>query len=305
MEQDDRPVLVTGASGSTGRELLEALAGRGVRVRAMMRRMPARDSLPPGAKVVLADFDDAASLTRALAGVGKVYLVTPSSERAAEQQARFADLAAQAGVEHLVVLSQLAAAPDSPVRFLRYHAEVEQHVRCLGIGYTFLRPNLFFQGLLAFTGQIAAQGQFAAPIGDAKVSAIDVRDIAAVAAVALSEPGHEGQTYTLTGPDAITHHDMAASLTAALGRTITFADAPPGDFATALNGILPRWQVEGLLEDYAHYSRGEAAEVTTTVSDVTGRPARDFSQFARDFASVLVVAGRPRVSNSAARPAGR
>jgi uncharacterized protein YbjT (DUF2867 family) len=271
----------------------------------MMRRIPARDSLPPGAKVVLADFDDAASLTRALAGVGKVYLVTPSSERAAEQQARFADLAAQAGVEHLVVLSQLAAAPDSPVRFLRYHAEVEQHVRCLGIGYTLLRPNLFFQGLLAFTGQIAAQGQFAAPIGDAKVSAIDVRDIAAVAAVALSEPGHEGQTYTLTGPDAITHHDMAASLTAAFGRTITFADAPPGAFATALNGILPRWQVEGLLEDYAHYSRGEAAEVTTTVSDVTGRPARDFSQFARDFASVLVGHGRPRVSSPAARPAGR
>jgi uncharacterized protein YbjT (DUF2867 family) len=281
------PGLVCGATGSTGRAVLNALVGRGVPVRAMVRgdRDPA--GLPAGVQVAVADFDDAASVAAALHGAAQAYLVTPSSERAGEQQRRFADLAAQAGVRHLVVLSQLAASEDSPVRFLRYHAEVEEHVRGLGIGYTFLRPNLLFQGLLAFAKVIAARGQFSAPIGDAKVSAIDVRDIAAVAAVALTEDGHEGATYTLTGPAAISHHDIATALSSALGRDVAFSDATPEAFAASLHGILPRWQIGGLLEDYAHYRRGEAAEVTPAVADITGRPPRDIGEFARDYAAAF------------------
>jgi uncharacterized protein YbjT (DUF2867 family) len=253
----------------------------------MVRQEKDSGGLPAGVQVAVADFDDAQSVAAALRGAGRAYLVSPSSERAGEQQRRFADLAAEAGIGHLVVLSQLAASEDSPVRFLRYHADVEEHVRGLGIGYTFLRPNLFFQGLLAFAGAITAQSRFSAPIGDAKVSAIDVRDIAAVAAAALTEAGHEGATYTLTGPAAITHHDIAAALSSALGRDITFNDAAPEAFATSLHGILPPWQVDGLLEDYAHYRRGEAAEVTTTVADITGQPARDIGQFARDYATAF------------------
>jgi uncharacterized protein YbjT (DUF2867 family) len=181
--------------------------------------------------VVVADFDDPASIAAALHGARRAYLVTPSSERAEAQQRRFADLAVQAGVGHLVVLSQLGADEQSPVRFLRYHAAVERHIRDLGIAYTFLRPNLFFQGLLAFAATIAADGRFYAPIGDATISAVDVRDIAAVAAAALTEPGHDGATYTLTGPAPITHAEIAGALTSALGRDITFIDVPPDVFA--------------------------------------------------------------------------
>jgi NmrA-like family len=159
-----------------------------------------RGRLPAGVEVTVGDFDDPASLAAALRGAGRAYLVTPSSQRAEAQQRRFADLAVQAGVGHLVALSQLGADEHSPVRFLRYHAAVEHHIRDLGTGYTFLRPNLFFQGLLAFARTIAADGRFYAPIGAATVSAVDVRDIAAVAAAALTETGHDGATYTLTGP---------------------------------------------------------------------------------------------------------
>jgi uncharacterized protein YbjT (DUF2867 family) len=287
MDRGDGLVLVTGATGSTGKALVEALTGRGAPVRAMVRRETDREGLPAGADAAVADFDDAESVAAALRGAAKAYLVTPSSERAGQQQRRFADLAAQADIGHLVVLSQLGADEGSPVRFLRYHADVENHVRRLGIGYTFLRPNLFFQGLLAFAGLISAESRFYAPIGDAKVSAIDVRDIAMVAAVTLTEAGHEGATYTLTGPAAVTHDDIAAALTSALGRHIAFADAPPEAFAASLRGILPPWQVDGLLEDYAHYRRGEAAEVTTTVAEVTGQPPRDIGQFARDYAAAF------------------
>jgi uncharacterized protein YbjT (DUF2867 family) len=277
-------VLVTGAAGNTGRAVVDALVRRDVPVRAMVRKEADRGKLPAGVQAVIADFDDPASIAAALAGVGRAYLVTPSSERAEEQQRRFADLAAKGGTRQLVVLSQLSADEHSPVRFLRYHAAVEQHVRGLGIPYTFLRPNLFFQGLLAFARPIAAEGRFYAPIGDARVSAVDVRDIGTVAAVALTEPGHEGATYTLTGPAAITHAQIAEALAGALGRQMTFVDVTPSAFAEGLRGILPPWQVDGLLEDYAHYRRGEAAAVSSAITKTTGTPPRDVAQFARDYA---------------------
>ena len=288
MSLGGKPILVTGATGNTGSALVELLTRRGLPVRVMVRHpaAAARFAATP-VQVAVADFDDAASLAAAVAGVGRAYLVTPSSEQAEAQQVRFAELAAAFGVEQLVVLSQLGADETSPVRFLRWHAAVERRVRELGIGSTFLRPNLYFQGLLVFASSIATEGRFFAPIGDARVSAVDVRDIAAVAAVALTEPGHAGRTYTITGPAAITHAEIAAALSAAIGREITFVDAPPEVFAESLRRVLPLWRVGGLLEDYAHYARGEATAVYPTVAEVTGRPPRDIGQFARDYANAF------------------
>src|SRR5262245_43604807 len=183
---------------------------------------------------VVADFDDRTSLEAALNGVTRAYLVTPASAAAQEQQVRFAELAAQAGVRQIVLLSQYASDENSPVRFLRYHAAVERRIRELGVGFTFLRPNLFFQGLFAFAGMIASEGRFYAPIGDARVSAVDVRDIAAVAVAALTETGHDGTTYTITGPAAITHAEIAEAISAATGRRIEFVDVAPDAFRGAL-----------------------------------------------------------------------
>jgi uncharacterized protein YbjT (DUF2867 family) len=291
MKQQASPILVTGATGNTGRAVVDALIERGAPVRAMARTEADRGKLPAGVDVVVADFDETAAVAAALDGVERAYLVTPSSEQAGAQQKQFADLAAKARTRHLVVLSQLGSGEHSPVRFLRYHAAVEQHVRDLGIGYTFLRPNLYFQGLLTFAGPISASGKFFAPIGDARVSAVDVRDIGAVAAVALTEAGHEGATYTLTGPEAITHSQMAGALTAALGRAVTFVDVPPEAFAASIRDLLPPWQVDGLLEDYAHYRRGEAAAVSPAIADITGTAPRGIEQFARDYAPAFGGAG--------------
>lgn len=295
------PILVTGATGNTGSAILTRLIERGAKVRAMIRRSADVAKLPAGITPVIANFEDPDSMAAALRGVGRAYLVTPSSERAQQQQLRFVDLAAKAGVRRLVVLSQLAADERSPVRFLRYHAAVERHVADLGLDYTFLRPNLFFQGLLAFAGSIASENRFFAPIGDAAVSAVDVRDIAAVAAAALTESGHERRTYTLTGPRAVTHGEIAAALTAALGRTITFVDVAPDDFARGLANILPPWQIEGLLEDYAHYRRGEASATSDAVQKITGSPPIGIEKFASDYAAQFVSARAPSGSSSSAR----
>jgi uncharacterized protein YbjT (DUF2867 family) len=188
-----------------------------------------------------------------------------------------------------VKLSQFAADEGSPVRFLRYHAAVERRIRELGIGFTFLRPNLYFQGLLAFQSMIAKDGHFVAPIGEARVSAVDVRDIAAVAAVALTERGHEGKTYTITGPAAVTHTEMAGAIGDAIGRHVAFVDVPPQAFAGALSAAgVPPWQVDGLTEDYAHYARGEAEAISPHVREVAGVDPRDIRTFAKDYARAFV-----------------
>ncbi|PWV55355.1 SDR family oxidoreductase [Nocardiopsis sp. L17-MgMaSL7] len=271
-------VLVTGATGTVGSALLPALKARGATVRAMIR---SPFKAMPGVENVVADLRDPEALTAALKGVDAAFLNSPSDEDAAELQMRFADLAHKADVNRLVVLSQYEARTDSPVRFLRWHAEVEAHVRGLGLDHTVLRPNLYMQSLLGFAGTIA-QGLLAAPIGDAAVSVVDTRDVAATAAAVLTSQGHTGRTYTLTGPRAVTHEQIAQALSKATGQAIDFEDVPPGQFVSALTGMIPPWQLRGLVEDYAHYARGEAAEVHTSVTDLTGAPARDIADFAHD-----------------------
>jgi len=282
-------ILVTGATGNTGSTVLQELEKRGAFVRAMVRSSKDASRLPKtSATVVVGNFDDPRSLEAALEGVTRAYLVTPSSPEAEAQQVRFAELASAAGVARLVKLSQLAAEESSPVRFLRYHAAVERRIRELGIGFTFLRPNLYFQGLLAFQSMIAAAGHFVAPIGDARISAVDVRDIAAVAAIALTEEGHAGKTYTITGPAAVTHTEIASAISNAIGRPVAFVDVAPDVFAGALKAAgVPSWQVDGVVEDYAHYARGEAAAISPHVRDVTGVDPRDVERFARDYASAF------------------
>jgi uncharacterized protein YbjT (DUF2867 family) len=115
----------------------------------------------------------------------------------------------------------------------------------------------------------------------------DERAVAAVACAALTEPGHEGWTYTITGPEAVTHAQIALASGAAVGKDVAFVDVPTEAFAGALKGVLPEWQLSGLLEDYAHYARGEASAVLPTVKEVTGREPRDAATFARDNAAAF------------------
>ena len=285
-------ILVTGSTGANGAELCAALSKAGVAARAMVRSPEAegaqRLAALPHVELIAGDFDDPASLAKALDGVDRAFLLTPSTERAEEQQMRFVDAARAAGVRRIVKLSQFAADLTSPVRFLRYHAAVEAAIRASGMAWTFLRPNLFMQGLLGFAPAIRAGGGIAAPIGDARISVVDIRDIAAVAAAALTGDGYAGATYSLTGPESLTHPNMAARLTNALGRTVPFKEVTPDEMRDQLVQTgMNRWQADGLIEDYAHYARGEAEEVTNGVRAATGKPPRDFDSFAQDNAAAF------------------
>jgi uncharacterized protein YbjT (DUF2867 family) len=285
-------ILVTGATGKNGVEIIKRLSGKGKSVRAMVHSLNGFPSNTPNVEFLAADFDDAASLRKVLDGVDRAFLVTNSSERVEERQLRFVDVARDAGVKHIVYLSQLHAAKDSPLRFLRYHAVVEEALRSSGMAYTNLRPNLYMQGLLMIGRSIASEGRFFAPAGECRVSVVDVRDIAAVAGAALTESGHEAKTYDLTGPEALTHAEMATKLSEALNRPVTFVDVPEQAMREALRGFhMPDWQADGLIEDYAHYRRGEACEISSAIEDVTGFAPYPFSAFAHHYRDAFLNSG--------------
>jgi uncharacterized protein YbjT (DUF2867 family) len=284
-------ILVTGATGKNGLEIIKRLSGRQERIRAMVRKLSdaAKFTPRPNLEFVEADFDDAASLRKALSGVQRAFLVTNSSEKVEERQLRFLQTARESGVKHVVYLSQLHASSDSPLRFLRYHAAVESALRTSGMSYTNLRPNLYMQGLLMIGKTIASEGRLMAPAGNARVSVVDVRDVAAVAVVALTNAGNEGKTYDLTGPEALTHAQMAEQVSRALNRPVTFVDLAEKAFREGLRTLhMPDWQADGLVEDFAHYRRGEAADISSAVKDVTGTAPHPFSVFARDYEAAFL-----------------
>lgn len=283
-------ILVTGATGNIGGELVTQLTAHKIPFRAMVRHAKDVEALSQieGVEAVFGDFDDENTVADALQGIERAFLLTPSTERAEIQQKTFVDLAGRAGVKHIVKQSQWAADANSPVRFLRYHAAVEEKIQASGLAYTILRPNLFMQGLLGFRDPIIQQDKFFAAVGEAKISVVDTRDIAAVAAAALTDRGHTGKIYNLTGPEALSHAEMAEKLSAALGRPIEFVDVPPEAMHDTLLQVgFPIWQAGGLIEDYAHYARGEAAVVSGDTEEATGRAPRSFGVFARDYASAF------------------
>ena len=282
-------ILITGATGTVGSEVVTRLSAHGIPVRAVTRDPRKADAQRlPHVHVVQGDFEDVDSMRRACAGVDRAFLVTNSTERTEHQQIAFTHAAHQSGVRHIVKLSQLHADTRSPGRFLRYHAAVEAVMQASGLTFTFLRPNLYMQGLLHFRQSIQAQHAFFAAAGGTRISAVDVRDLADVAVAALTTAQHDNQSYALTGPEALTFAEMAHQLSRAVGRTITFVDVPPAAMRGALaEQGFPAWQADGLLEEFAMYRRGEAAGVAPGVRDVLGRPPRAFATFARDYAPLF------------------
>ncbi|MDJ1486301.1 SDR family oxidoreductase [Cytophagaceae bacterium YF14B1] len=279
-------LLITGATGSVGTQLVKKLVSRNVSFRALVRSKEQGDLMAglSQAEMAVGNLSDNESLFKALQGIEKAFLLTNSSEHAEQLQLNFVNQAYKAGVKHIVKLSQLAADQDSPVRFLRYHAVVENRIKELGMDYTFLRANLFMQGFAAFSHYIKYEGKFYGSLGSAAVSAVDIRDIAEIAAKALTEPSHEKKTYTITGQEALTHFQMAEIFSRVLGTKITYVDMSPEQMQGALTVAgFPEWQIGGLIEDYAHYARGEASQVFTTVNDITGHAPIRFEQFVSDY----------------------
>lgn len=280
-------ILVTGATGTNGSELIRQLTAANVPVRALVRDLAKAQKIAgSGVELVEGDFDRPQTLDAALAGVEKAFLLPPFVADAVELQRNFIAAAQRAGVRHVVKLSVMGADIDSPIVLGRWHGEAERILRNSGLQWTLLRPNGFMQNLLAFAPGIAADGNFYQPAEQARISFVDVRDIATVAAKSLSEEGHEGKTHKLTGPAAVSFSEVAKALSQATGKTVTYVPVTPERFRVSMAGN-PSWMVDSLDELYGIYRAGYAESVTDTVERVTGRPATSIQQFAHDHAAAF------------------
>jgi uncharacterized protein YbjT (DUF2867 family) len=223
-----------------------------------------------------------------MVGIEKMFLLCPVHPRQVELEANAIDAARAADIERIVKLSVINASIGSAVPLERWHAEAERRIEASGVPYTFLRPNMFMQELLRQADSIRARGEFFLPLGGARVSLTDVRDIAAVAATVLTQPAHAGNTYTVTGPQFLSFDDVAAALSSALGRPVRYVPVPMDVFKSAFTSSgAPQWLADVVGDLYASIAAGNNATVTGEVARVTGKPARTFAAFAREHAGML------------------
>jgi len=275
-------ILVTGATGKVGTELIKELRTRGAAFRALAHSDTSAEQLnAQGINIVRGDFAQPEQLQSALQGIERLFLLTPSSPAQTEWEGALATAAQAAGVQHIVKLSVLAAERAPEVTLLRWHGESEERIKASGVPYTFLRPNSFMQNIVPLYAQsIAHQSALFVPAADAHISHIDTRDIAAVAATVLTESGYFNQAYDLTGSESLSYAHIADKFSTLLDKPVQYVPVSDEDARQAmLAGGIPPWYVENLLELFRFYREGQAANVSDAIQQLTGRAPRTLDAY--------------------------
>jgi uncharacterized protein YbjT (DUF2867 family) len=268
-------IAVTGATGELGGRVARELSSRGLEQRLIVRD-PARAPKLPGAAVVTASYEDSETMARALEGASTLFLVSGhedpdriSLHRKAIEGARLA------GVERIVYTSFMGAAPNATFPYARDHGATEQAVREAGISLTSMRDTLYADVAPLFVG---ADGVIRAPAGHGRVAWVARADVARLAAVLLTEPGHEGQIYDVSGPHAIDLHETARILTKATRRAITYHAETLVEARESRAGH-PDWLVDGWVGSYLMLDTGEGSVTSHTIEHLTGQRPMTLSEF--------------------------
>jgi uncharacterized protein YbjT (DUF2867 family) len=279
-------ILITGASGTVGRAVLAEVVRSGMKPRAMYRSREDAAKAPAGSEAVIADFADKGTLASALRGVESVYLVCSPIPQLPLLEGNAIDASEAAGVRRIVLNSALGAA-DYPKSFPSWHRQVEDKLRGTKMAYCILRPNSFLQNILTYYApSIRAQGAFYAAMGNARVSLLDVGDIAAVAAKALQGGEHDGKTYELNGPEAFTYSEVADRITKQTGVAARYVDIPVDAQRKAmLDQGMPEWQVTALLDLQAYYTGSQGGATDGLLARLLGRAPVTIDQFLKQHAN--------------------
>jgi uncharacterized protein YbjT (DUF2867 family) len=276
-------ILITGASGNVGGEVLKQALAVGLKIRATFPSPSKAAKAPAGMEGVVMDYGKPETIRAALHGVEKIFLVGPPVRDLPAMEANFIKEVRAAGRKHIVKLSALGGRESM---YPSGHRDSEENIEASGLPYTFLRPNGFMQNLVNYNaGTIRSQNAFYGCQGNGAVSVVDIRDIAAVAVTVLAATEHEGKSYTLTGGEALTNEQVAEKISRVAERKISYVDLPPAEFKKAiLSAGIPEWSADALLDLQRLYREGKAGLVTNDVDRLTGRKPIPFDQFARDYA---------------------
>ena len=281
-------ILVTGGTGSIGSELLRLLSQAGIATRALARN-PQKGQTLPGVTWVAGDLAKPETLPAVFEGAQKLFLATSYYEDMVDLQHNAIAAARAAGVTHVVKVSAFAASGHSRAPIGRWHYHVEKELQESGMGWTILRPHHFMQNLLAQAEYVAKQGVVYSASGDGKIPYLDPRDIATVAFVTLTQPGHLGKKYVLTGGEAISYREAAEIIGATVGKPVRFVDESPEQARERrVREGLPPAVIESALAISAYQrAGGKTVTITSTIADLTGRPPRTVAAFVREHAAAF------------------
>lgn len=273
-------ILVTGATGSIGGEVTRLLRANGYKTRALVRDPLRTARLPAGIELTIGDLTRPRTLQRALDGVERVFLI--EAGHGTEHTANLTEAAVRAGVSHIVDLSSMAVI-FSPMPVMgQWHAEREDILIKSGIDVTFLRPSTLMTNALSWLSSIHATGTVVDPSGPGRLSSVDPADVAAVAVAALTEDGHAGRAYVLTGRELLTAKEQVKIISGVLGREIAYMEQTPEEAArTRLARGTPKYLVHASLELNELIRADRIAFLTREVERVTGHPPQTFESWCR------------------------
>ncbi len=279
-----QPVLVVGATGTVGMELVAQLVQDGYPVRAFTRNPQKAAKFDRRVEVVVGDLNDRESLAEAMRGVERFFLITASTQ----QDKNALSAAQEVGARHVVKVSTQEAGWTPVEGHGHWHKERKELIRASGLAWTFLRPSMYMSFALSWAQSVRNGGVIRSAGGSGQLGAIDPWDVAAVAKVALTAPGHENVAYELTGPDLLSFGDMAAVLAKVAGRPVQYveiSDAEQGEVFTKMGA--PKYTVDGLLETFSLVRAGRFAYLTEDVKKVTGKTPRTFETWCREHAAAF------------------
>jgi uncharacterized protein YbjT (DUF2867 family) len=282
-------ICITGAGGTVGREVVKQLKLAKVPFRvAYFSPEKVEAALANGIEAVTIDYNRPETLRSAFQGCDKLFLLGPNALNQTQLELNAVEAAKAVGVQHIVKQSVMGAeAEDFSLALL--HRPVEQAIESSGMTWTFLRPSSFMQNVVTFMSEtIKAESAFYSASDAGKIAHVDVRDIAAVAVKALTEPTHGGRAYTLTGAEAITYDELAQELSTVLGHAISHISLPPEDLKQAMLAEgMPEAIADRMLDLERYYRENKANRITNDIQQVTGQEPRRFAQYARDYAPLL------------------
>jgi uncharacterized protein YbjT (DUF2867 family) len=276
-------ILISGSPGNIGTPLAEQLVEQSEKIRLIVRDPKKPDPTlaklqARGAEIVRGDFADPDSLAASFTGVSSAFLLTPVAQQTTEWKRNFIHAAKRKGVQRIVNLSVAGASATVPIDLFRWHWQAEQELESSGIAWTHLRPTDLSRYMVkAVLTTVQEQGLTFSTAGEGRVALVDEVDVAEVAAAALTKDGHEGKTYTLTGPAKLSYPEMADALAQKLGKPVKYVDVTPAQAKQAMVAAgLPEWVADFVNDLRAFEQRGEASDPTEDVQNVLGRPARPF-----------------------------
>ncbi len=280
-------ILIAGASGNIGRELVAQMNENGTAARALVRDASKHADLESAlVEVVEGDLSQPASLQNALSGCERAFLVSSMDENQVELQGNFIEACQHAGIEYVVKVSSLGANPRSPVTVSKWHGETEKQMQDSGMKWTHLRPAYFMQNALSWAENIKRDSSFAWPLGEAKVSWIHARDIASVAHRVLESDDYFGQTLNVTGGEVLSGIETAQVFSEVLGREIRAVHVSLDEYhASLLSAGVPVAVADALKQLHGVLAQGHGAIVTDAVEKTTTRKPLTFAQFVQENAA--------------------